>query len=182
MFIDYSKPLQEGYHMAKPFLISLQRMYAGSGHMRCVWQLGLRQLLAVCLWFPPGTQVSSTCETGISSSSFHRLDMTLAVAEALSPNKPNQTNLFETPNETSFLGSLLNLVSDNNYYELNILIIQGLGALSPPRSAIIAVDAMEEKGAKTSLKSISDPWGPWKEQRAGWWPSKVASRRSRHHT
>ena len=25
----------------------------------------------------------------ISSSSFHRLDMTLAVAEALNPNKPN---------------------------------------------------------------------------------------------
>ena len=163
----YSKPGRIPYGKAvscHAFLISLQRMYAGSGHMRCVWQL------------------VSTCETGISSSSFHRLDMTLAVAEALSPNKPNQTNLFETPNETSFLGSLLNLVSDNNYYELNILIIQGLGALSPPRSAIIAVDAMEEKGAKTSLKSISDPWGPWKEQRAGWWPSKVASRRSRHHT
>ena len=28
-----------------------------------------------------------------SSSSFHRLDMTLAVAEALNPNKPNQTNM-----------------------------------------------------------------------------------------
>ena len=33
--------------------------------------------------FPPGTP--------ISSSAFHRLDMTLAVAEALTPNKPNQT-------------------------------------------------------------------------------------------
>ena len=39
--------------------------------------------------FPPGTPVSSTSETDISSSSFDRLDMTLAVAEALSPNKPN---------------------------------------------------------------------------------------------
>ena len=29
----------------------------------------------------------------ISSSSFHRLDMTLAVAKALNPNKPNQTKL-----------------------------------------------------------------------------------------
>ena len=39
-------------------------------------------------WFPPGTPVSSTRKL-ISSSSFHRLDMTLAVAEALHPNKPN---------------------------------------------------------------------------------------------
>ena len=45
------------------------------------------QLLAVGRWFPPGTPVSSTREL-ISSSSFHRLDMTLAVAEALHPNKP----------------------------------------------------------------------------------------------
>ena len=48
------------------------------------------QLLAVGRWFPPGTPVSSTRKL-ISSSSFHRLDMTLAVAEALNPNKPNQT-------------------------------------------------------------------------------------------
>ena len=45
-----------------------------------------RQLLAVGRWFPPGTPVSSTRE--LISSSFHRLDMTLAVAEALNPNKP----------------------------------------------------------------------------------------------
>ena len=45
------------------------------------------QLLAVGRWFPPGTLVSSTRKL-ISSSSFHRLDMTLAVAEALNPNKP----------------------------------------------------------------------------------------------
>ena len=44
------------------------------------------QLLAVGRWFPPGTPVSSTRK--LISSSFHRLDMTLAVAEALNPNKP----------------------------------------------------------------------------------------------
>ena len=43
------------------------------------------QLLAVGRWFPPGTPVSSTRK--LISSSFHRLDMTLAVAEALNPNK-----------------------------------------------------------------------------------------------
>ena len=42
------------------------------------------QLLAVGRWFPPGTPVSSTRK--LVSSSFHRLDMTLAVAEALNPN------------------------------------------------------------------------------------------------
>ena len=46
-----------------------------------------RQLLAVGRWFPPGTPVSSTRKL-ISSSSFHRLDMTLAIAEAINPNKP----------------------------------------------------------------------------------------------
>ena len=45
------------------------------------------QLLAVGRWFPPGTPVSSTRK--LMSSSFHRLDMPLAVAEALNPNKPN---------------------------------------------------------------------------------------------
>ena len=42
-------------------------------------------------WFPPGTPVSSTIKLILSS--FHRLDMTLVVAEALNPNKtkPNQT-------------------------------------------------------------------------------------------
>ena len=43
------------------------------------------QLVAVGRWFPPGTPVSSTKK--LISSSFHRLDMTLAVAEALNPNK-----------------------------------------------------------------------------------------------
>ena len=49
------------------------------------------QFLAVGRWFPPGAPVSSTRK--LISSSFHRLDMTLAVAEALNPNKPNQTIL-----------------------------------------------------------------------------------------
>ena len=40
-------------------------------------------------WFPPGTPVSSTRKLISSSSSFHRLDMTLAVAEALTPNNAN---------------------------------------------------------------------------------------------
>ena len=43
-------------------------------------------------WFPPGTRVYSTKK--LISSSFHRLDMTLAVAEALNPNKPNFNRLF----------------------------------------------------------------------------------------
>ena len=46
------------------------------------------QLLAVGRWFPPGTPVSSTRKL-ISSSSYQRLDMTLAVTEALNPNTPN---------------------------------------------------------------------------------------------
>ena len=46
---------------------------------------------AVGRWFPLGTPVSSTRKL-ISSSSFHRLDMTLAAAEALNHNKPNQTD------------------------------------------------------------------------------------------
>ena len=48
-------------------------------------------------WFPPGTPVSSTRK--LISSSFHRLHMTLAVAEALNPNKPNQNF------QTSLLGT-----------------------------------------------------------------------------
>ena len=43
-------------------------------------------IIPVGRWFPPGTPVSSTKK--LISSSFHRLDMTLAVAEALNPNKP----------------------------------------------------------------------------------------------
>ena len=53
-----------------------------------VFSLCMQQLLAVGCWFPRGTPVSSTRKL-ISSSSFHRLDMNLTVAEALSPNKPN---------------------------------------------------------------------------------------------
>ena len=46
----------------------------------------LQSMIAVGRWFPPGTPVSSTRK--LISSSFHRLDMTLAVAEALTPNTP----------------------------------------------------------------------------------------------
>ena len=46
-------------------------------------EMGVHQLLAVGRWFPPGAPVSSTRK--LISSSFHRLDMTLAVAEALNP-------------------------------------------------------------------------------------------------
>ena len=57
-----------------------------SGHSRIIGVL----LADIILWlFPPGTPVSSTRK--LISSSFHCLDMTLAVAEALNPNKPNQT-------------------------------------------------------------------------------------------
>ena len=67
------------------------------------------QLLAVSRWFPPGTPVSSTRKLISSSSSFHRLDMTLAVAEALNPNKPNQTSskdhlLYRTPSNLGLGG------------------------------------------------------------------------------
>ena len=48
-----------------------------------------RQLLSVGRWIPPGTLVSSTRKLISLSSSFHRLDMSLAVAEALNPNKSN---------------------------------------------------------------------------------------------
>ena len=48
-----------------------------TGQRPYVWKF--HQLLAVGRWFPPGTPVSSTSK--LISSSFHRLDMTLAVAE-----------------------------------------------------------------------------------------------------
>ena len=49
--------------------------------------------------FPPGTPVSSTRK--LISSSFHRLDMTLAVAEALNSNKPNQFHCGGVPGKTA---------------------------------------------------------------------------------
>ena len=54
------------------------------------WNRGyFHQLLAIGWWFPPGAPVSSTSETDIPSP-FHRLDMTLAVGEALSQTKLKQ--------------------------------------------------------------------------------------------
>ena len=76
-----------------------------------------RQLLAVGRWFPPGTPVPSTIKKLISSSSssssFHRLDMTLAVAEALNPNTPNlNLTLNGSPlrwtNKAKYLGNFVN--------------------------------------------------------------------------
>ena len=46
--------------------------------------------LCVCLCVCVGTLVSFTRKL-ISSPSFHRLDMTLALAEALNPNNPIQS-------------------------------------------------------------------------------------------
>ena len=54
--------------------------------------LGTRNLLLSSdQWFSPGTPVFSTSETDISSS-FHQLDMTLTVTEALRP-KTNKTQI-----------------------------------------------------------------------------------------
>ena len=51
------------------------------------------------VWITARRQVTTdfnTCSSiDLQSSSFHRLDMTLAVAEALSPNKPNQAGVAE---------------------------------------------------------------------------------------
>ena len=74
----YSLEYLLGHHRCGPNSIP----GLGRGRM-CV---KFHQLLAVGRGFPPGTPVSSTRK--LISSSFHRLDMTLAVAEALNPNKP----------------------------------------------------------------------------------------------
>ena len=95
------------------------------------------QLLAVGRWFPPGTPVSSTRKL-ISSSSFHRLDMTLAVAEVLNPNKPNlivvSFNLslqLLRFNPTERLGSGINGAEDVKHHPffhgINWNLLQGWG-------------------------------------------------------
>ena len=89
---------QSPYHHAnKQFKGFLFRKKKKKGYMlinlEAILCEKLYQLLAVGRWFPPGTPVSSTRK--LISSSFHRLDMTLAVAEALNPIKPNQTSYFE---------------------------------------------------------------------------------------
>ena len=53
--------------------------------------LSVTPVLALGPWFPPDTPVFSTSETNIPTS-FQRLDMTLAVAEAISPNITNHTH------------------------------------------------------------------------------------------
>ena len=79
-------------------------------HAVCVKKF--HQLLAVGRWFPPGTPVSSTRK--LISSSFHHLDMTLAVAEALNPNKPKPRLLSCVKHYSRF--SLNNCHSDHNKY------------------------------------------------------------------
>ena len=80
-----------------------------------------RQLLATGRWFPPGTPVSSTRKL-ISSSSFHRLDMTLAVAEALNPNKQQQKQPRETLT-TECHGGQTNLWSMGRYTQYLIMML-----------------------------------------------------------
>ena len=55
--------------------------------------------------------VYSTSESDLSSS-FHRLHMTLAVAEALSPSKPNQHNQIAEPETVDRKGNA-NLLRDS---------------------------------------------------------------------
>ena len=85
-FFSYS--VQGSHHALVHFASHLcsPSSIAGLGRGRMCEKF--HQLLAVGRWFPPGTPVSSTRGLISSSSSFHRLDMTLAIAEALNPNKP----------------------------------------------------------------------------------------------
>ena len=69
------------------FIASLASSLSDQGFIASL-ESSLTVTKAVGRWFPPGTPVSSTRKL-ISSSSFHRLDTTLAVATALNPNKPN---------------------------------------------------------------------------------------------
>ena len=78
------------WHLRSPGFTPLWSGFGtGTGSVPYAWKF--RQLFAVGLSFHSGPPVSSTCETNISSSSFHRLDMTLAVAVnlMLTPNTPN---------------------------------------------------------------------------------------------
>ena len=85
------------------------------------------QLLAVGRWFPPGTPVSSTKKL-ISSSSFHRLDMTLTVAEALTPNKPINRNTKNPFVEILFYDQIYMIMFYISLNEFN-----GLPPPPPPR-------------------------------------------------
>ena len=71
-----------------PWHIQALQVLFSIAQINCLPSEKFHQLLAVGRWFPPGTPVSSTRK--LVSSSFHRLDMTLAVAEALDPNKPTK--------------------------------------------------------------------------------------------
>ena len=84
-------------------VIVIIELVHGPAHSRPIFPA---HFLAVGRWFPPGTPVSSTRKL-ISSSSFHRLDMTLAVAEALTPI--NQTK----PNPAHFSFPVLSTIQTN---------------------------------------------------------------------
>ena len=75
-------------------------------------------------WFPPGTPVSSTRK--LISSSFHRLDMTLAVAEALNPNKPNPPKRWFPPG--SPVSSTRKLISSSSFHclDMTLAVAEGL--------------------------------------------------------
>ena len=82
------------------------------------------QLLAVGRWFPPGTPVSSTRK--LISSSFHRLDMNLAVTEALTPNKPNKLNPVIAIHK-SVISVIVNLIEHNSPFWQHGSIVQSAG-------------------------------------------------------
>ena len=79
-------------------------------------------LLQAGAWFPPGTPVSSTRK--LISSSFHHLDMTLAVAEALNPNKLNQTHFMNSggiqQGDVQQAQPLTVETSSDGHYKINI--------------------------------------------------------------
>ena len=89
------------YHGMYPLFLctSVGLVLTPNNYVKKFRQLGL---LAVGRWFPAGPPVSSTRQL-ISSSSFHRLDMTLAVAEALYPSTPKTPQRGSDPIRGYFL-------------------------------------------------------------------------------
>ena len=68
---------------ARAILLALECIKHSNRKRFLIFTDSMSCLQAVGRWFPPGAPVSSTRK--LISSSFHRLDMTLAVAEALNP-------------------------------------------------------------------------------------------------
>ena len=99
------------------------------------------QLLTVGQWFPP---VSSTRNLiSSSSSSFHRLDMTLAVAEALNPNKPNQTKP---------VSSTRKLISSSSFHHLDMTLAVA-EALNPSKP-----NHHQKTSLPISIKYVTADW------------------------